>query len=245
MAKDTIYSSELSEIPGFTFDQTVVEVFDDMISRSVPLYQEVGTTSVTLAKGFCQPNTSIFDMGCSTGTLLLELGRQNLPGNVQLVGIDSSASMIAEARRRLSTLPSEQAEEIKFEQHDILDYKFENASVCICNYTLQFLPVETRSTVLEAVQQALCLGGLLLLTEKVRHPHQKLQTLITELHHDFKRAHGYSELEIAQKRQAIEDVLVPLTLEENITMLKAVGFDSVYPVLTWYNFVTFAALRLP
>lgn len=242
MSKDTIYSSSLSTVPSFTFDQKVVEVFDDMISRSVPHYQEVCATTAACIKGFAQKNTRIYDIGCSTGTLLAKLAESTLDESISLVGLDSSTAMIQEARRRHAPLVEQNR--LSFEHADVLTYSFEDASAVICNYTLQFLPIDTRLQLLSRISTALCTGGIALITEKVRHPHQKLQNIITELHHDFKRRQGYSDLEIAQKRQAIEDVLIPLTMEENIEMLTDAGFDTVYPVLTWYTFVTFVALKL-
>ncbi|MCL4144232.1 UNVERIFIED_CONTAM: hypothetical protein GTU68_066940 [Idotea baltica] len=212
-----------------------------MISRSVPLYQEVGHTSVALAAKFAQANSNIYDLGCSTGTTLIALSEVIQDTSVKLVGLDSSEAMISEFRNRLV---SDSHKDIRISCEDILTNQYIDASVIIGNYTLQFLPVSTRASLSKKIADSLKPGGLFILSEKIKHPHDKLHRILTELHHDFKRANGYSDLEIAQKRDSIENVLVPITIEENIQMLKESGFDIVYPVLTWYTFVTLAAIKL-
>lgn len=242
MAKDRIYTKPLSSIPSFTFGSQVTEVFDDMISRSVPLYQEVCELSVALALSFAQSETNIYDLGSSTGTVLLQLAKKLEMDSVHLVGVDSSEPMIHESLRRSAEVRTKTA--LEFRRESILDTSLTNASVILCNYTLQFLPLDERLRLLERCVHATTAGGILVLTEKIRHPHPQLQEVLTELHHGFKRNQGYSELEISQKRTAIENVLIPLTIEENTELLYRAGYSIVYPVLTWYNFVTLLALKL-
>lgn len=242
MAKDKIYSNPLSTVPAFTFGAKVTDVFDDMISRSVPLYQEVGQLSSSLAHTFAQPGSYIYDLGSSTGTTLLSLAQTITDPSVALVGLDSSPSMIQEARRRHLDLSPNRP--VEFIDADISEFSYQRCSVVLANYTLQFLPPERRAEVIGRLYRALLSGGLFLVTEKIRHTHPQLQSVLTELHHDFKRKQGYSDLEIAQKRAAIENVLIPLTIEENQQILFDAGFSVVYPVLTWYNFVTLAAIKL-
>ena len=242
MSKDNLYDSPLTKVPSFTFGEKVVEVFDDMITRSVPLYQEVGQTTLALANEFAQTKSVIYDLGCSTGTTLLALGKLLGDESIKLVGIDASEAMLNECRQRIEQAGQEKRIEIHFKE--LLDFEFMQTSVAIANYTLQFLPVAQRQILCQRVANSMQPGGIFILSEKIRHPYAKLQNVLQNLHHDFKLANGYSQLEIAQKRQAIEDVLVPITIEENIDMLRSSGFDIVYPVLTWYTFVTLVGIKL-
>ena len=150
--------------------------------------------------------------------------------------------MNEEAQRRQLALSLQRP--VEFIAADISEFAYQRCCVVLANYTLQFLPPERRAEIIGRLHTALLSGGLLLVTEKIRHTHPQLQSVLTELHHDFKRQQGYSELEIAQKRAAIENVLIPLTIEENQRILYEAGFAVVYPVLTWYNFVTLAAIKL-
>ena len=257
MKRDTIYTdpntfpsqedgtreagTEKGEIPKFVFDERVVDVFDDMISRSVPLYQEVQVATAKLARRFIRPNSTIYDLGCSTGTTLIELCKEFVSSNIEIVAIDSSGPMIARCRERLKEHGI--ADRVTLIHDDIANVPIENASLVVSNYTLQFIRPEKRPAALKRVFQGLIPGGAFLLSEKVRHEHETVQQALTDLHHGFKRSNGYSELEVARKRDAIEDVLVPLTSRENFKLLEDAGFSYIEQFLKWYTFVSIVAVR--
>lgn len=252
MKRDSIYTDpstfptpdqakEPGQVPKFAFDERVVEVFDDMISRSVPLYQEVQVATAKLARHFIQPNSTIYDLGCSTGTTLIQLCREFVSSNVRIVAIDNSGPMIARCRERLAEHGI--ADRVTLIHDDIANLTIENASLVISNYTLQFIRPEERPAILSKIYDGLRPDGAFLLSEKVRHDHPVLQEALTDLHHGFKRANGYSELEIARKRDAIENVLVPLTSQENFELLRNAGFSNLEQFLKWYTFVSIAAIK--
>ena len=241
MKRDNIYQNPAVSVPDFEFNQQVVDVFDDMISRSVPLYQEAQLATIKLANMFYQPNSTIYDLGCSTGTTLFGLCEAiNDPG-LKLVGVDYSKAMLKRCLENLTQAGYK--DKVELDCVDITDCKFEKSSVVIANYTLQFIPPQKRLSVLSDIYNSLLPGGVVLISEKVKHEHAKVQEALTELHHDFKRAHGYSELEIAQKRDAIENVLIPLTSEQNFQLLQDAGFEHVVQYLKWYNFVSIIAVK--
>lgn len=255
MARDTIFSEPLTSVKPFAFDERVAAVFEDMISRSVPLYREVQRVTAELGARFMGPGERVYDLGCSTGVTLLNLTAvRNRPQSTasrpekssavpswEIIGVDSSPSMISECERILANAGVR--EEVRLETADLLTFVPEQARLMVMNYTLQFIEPGSRRSLLSRLYESLLPGGFLLLSEKVTHHLPEAQDALTSLHWEFKREQGYSALEIAQKRDAIENVLVPLTLEENVALLQSAGFSQTEILLKSYTFVTLLAKR--
>lgn len=243
MSRDSIFALPQSRIGDFAFDQQVVEVFPDMISRSVPGYASILAMIEQLSARFAVPGTNIYDLGCSLGAASRLISPQ-VPRDCTLYAIDSSAAMIAKLQQLLGQQPIKPTGcPIIAQLADVREVSLTNASFVVLNLTLQFVPLLDRPQLLQQVYQSLVGGGALLISEKIcfEDPHQ--QQLLTELHHDFKRAHGYSELEIAQKRTSIENILVPETLTAHCQRLKKVGFQKVVPWFQCFNFVSILAVK--
>lgn len=237
--KDQLFEQETWPKP-FTFNEDVVRVFDDMVSRSVPLYKEVVACAVQWTKAYYQPGTKIIDVGCSTGTFLELLGRC-LKTPATLVGIDNSEPMLAKAKEKLSGL--ENTHHIELICESAGNSSFENSSVVVMNYTLQFLPVHQRQKVLNAVSEGLVPGGLLFLSEKLRSPYPQFQETMTRHYEAFKTRNGYAKNEIERKKEALENVLIPLTQMQQVAMLHDSGFAAVDSLLKFHNFTSFIALK--
>lgn len=221
---------------GFSFDDNVAEVFDDMIERSVPLYREVQQLLPTLAGLIEHRPLRVIDLGCSTGTSLIQLAEALPEMQLELIGIDSSEPMLRRCREKIRGLGLE--DRISVYQEDIRTIEYDSVSLVLMNYTLQFVPIDDRLPLLKRVRQALLPGGYLVLSEKFVHEDVQLDQSLVELYFDFKRRNGYSELEIARKREALENVLVPYSVQENIRLLNDAGFDDVELILKWFNFGT-------
>jgi tRNA (cmo5U34)-methyltransferase len=241
MGKDTIFSTPVSDSKVFTFDKEVANVFDDMIVRSVPMYHEIQGATTRLIVKLCKPDTNIYDLGCSTGNTLISLADEILDPSTKIIGIDNSPDMLEICKSKLIRLRA--LDRVELQEADILTFTPNNASAIILNYTLQFAPPEQRLVILKRCYQGLIPNGTLILSEKVIHQEPKLQSLFTDLYYDFKRRNGYSELEISQKRTALENVMVPLSTEENIALLKQAGFSRVELYLKWHCFSTFVAIK--
>jgi tRNA (cmo5U34)-methyltransferase len=241
MKRDILFSLPLSSVKDFAFDENTAAVFDDMIERSVPLYQDIQHATARLCRCLAQDQSRVYDLGCASGTTLVLLAEHLAERPIEIIGIDNSGPMLEECEKKIAA--SGWNERILVEQADIRTYQPEHASVIILNYTLQFLPVKERAAVLKRLASGLLPGGALLLSEKVTHRSETLNRVLYDMHHQFKRSRGYSDLEIAQKRDSIENVLVPLSTEENCALLRDAGFREVEVYAKWYNFASFIAFR--
>ncbi len=240
-AKDDIYSLPMSCVGDFAFDEQVVRVFPDMIARSVPGYASILSMIEQLASRFVQPGTTVWDLGCSLGAAT-RLIRKQAPPDCVIHALDNSQAMLD----RLRTLLADDAGigcPVELHEIDLRNVEITNASFVVLNLTLQFLPPEERADVIQRVIHGLRPGGALLLSEKVCFEDPAQQSLLTELHHDFKRAHGYTDLEVAQKRTAIENRLIPESLTVHTSRLQAAGFTLVAPWFQCFNFVSILAVR--
>jgi tRNA (cmo5U34)-methyltransferase len=212
-----------------------------MLERSVPMYQECQSLAVHWCTQFAQANTCVYDLGCSTGTLLLKLAQSIDPKKeVSLMGVDNSPAMLEKSKKTLeeSPIPCKLIEADLNKGISIL-----NASVVVMNYTLQFVLPEQRVKLLKIISEGLLPGGSLVLIEKIKSEIPELDRTFIEFHHQFKRDRGYSSLEISRKREALENVLIPRTVEENRDMIKEAGFSTVDLFFKWNNFAGFIALN--
>ena len=246
---DKLFTQIDPQIGEFSFDENVARVFDDMISRSVPLYADVQRSLPVIADLLNHDPIKVVDLGCSTGTSLIHLARSLPNRNLELIGVDNSQAMLAKLREKLkllSRLPSDEAslfEQISTFQEDIRSFKFSDASIVLMNYTLQFIDAESRPEVLKRICNSLKPDGMMLVSEKVVHQQPEMDDALVSLYFEFKRRQGYSELEISRKRDALENVLVPLTVDQNLDMFREAGFARVEVMLKWFNFATFACYR--
>jgi len=225
----------------FVFNERVVEVFDDMLDRSIPFYSEVIHSSARLLDVFLHSGDTVYDLGCSTGTTLLEFSRLLEEKGLNFVGIDSSGPMLEKARLKAELYTKK--DQLSFVQEDITKLQHRDAGAYILNYTLQFIRPLKREVFLRNLFESLRPGGVLLLSEKIISHDRRLNREYIDIYHDYKKSKGYSELEISRKREALENVLIPFSIEENRTMLKQVGFSTVETYFQWFNFASLVAIK--
>ncbi len=239
--KDELFDDDLKP-QDFTFDERVARVFDDMVSRSVPFYDETRSTALGLAQHFVEPNTTVVDIGCSTATLLLEFADLVTDESVKLVGIDASAPMLEQAKGKIAE--SKHKSRIELRQESVeKSMKIQNASVAFMNYTLQFVRPLHREAVLKQIFDGLNHNGAFILVEKVLGNDSLFNRLYIELYYAYKTRIGYTDKEIKQKREALENVLIPYRIDENVELLNRCGFNSVDIFFKWYNFAGFVAVK--
>lgn len=239
--KDNLYANPLGDVAGFSFNEEVVRVFPDMIKRSVPGYQTIINMTGQLAALYAKPGSNCYDLGCSLGASSLAMASAIQEGGCRIVAVDNSPAMIHHCEKLLNTRQSRLP--VQLIESDIQDIEIANASVVVLNFTLQFVPLAQRDSLMRNIAAGLLPGGILVLSEKVAFEDIQHQHLMEKLHHDFKRAQGYSDLEISQKRTALEDVLIPETLTIHRTRLKNAGFRAVDVWFQCFNFASIIAIK--
>lgn len=239
-ARDALFAEPLAAALPFRFDDGVAAVFEDMIGRSVPGYALTLQALAVAARRFARPGTHCYDLGCSLAASTLAM-RHHVPAGTRLVGIDNSPAMLARARELVARDAAPAPVELVCA--DIRAVALQPSSLVAMNFTLQFLPPADRAELLRHIATALCPGGALVLSEKLRFEDPAEDSLLIELHHEFKALQGYSTLEIAQKRSALENVLVPETLTAHRERLLSAGFTQVVVWLQCLNFVSLLAIR--
>ncbi|KAA6496654.1 carboxy-S-adenosyl-L-methionine synthase CmoA [Helicobacter pylori] len=237
--KDTLFNQSLNK--RFCFDEKVAHVFDDMLERSIPYYYEMLDLGAYFIaqnlKENLNPNPLIYDLGCSTGNFFIALNRQ-IQQEIELVGIDNSMPMLKKAQEKLKDFNN-----ARFECMDFLEVEFKEASAFSLLFVLQFVRPMQREVLLKKIYNSLALNGVLLVGEKIMSEDRILDKQMIELYYLYKQNQGYSHNEIAFKREALENVLVPYSLKENIALLESVGFKHVEAVFKWVNFTLLVARK--
>ncbi len=241
MKKDVIFAMPLGKVSGFVFDEHVANVFNDMITRSVPGYEVVISMIGVLAEQYAQPGSYCYDLGCSTGAVTLVMRHRIQKKITKIISVDNSAAMVDRCQKNI--LNDTKKIPVNVVLSDIVNITIENASVVILNYTLQFVDLEKRMDVLKNIYSGLLAGGVLVLSEKIGFENNEEEKFQMNLHDNFKRLNGYSDLEISQKRTALENVLVPETMTRHIDRLTAAGFKQVYVWFKTFNFVSIVAVK--
>ncbi|MGB0835588.1 MAG: carboxy-S-adenosyl-L-methionine synthase CmoA [Psychrobium sp.] len=238
---DNIYAAPLDKLGDFQFDQQVAQVFPDMIKRSVPGYSNIITAIGMLAKRFAQPNSNLYDLGCSLGAATLEMRRHVTASRCKIVAVDNSQAMIERCLLQVNAFKSET--DVNVVCDDIQNIDINNASVVVLNFTLQFIKPDERQAIIDKIYSGLREGGILIISEKLRFENDTVNELLTDLHHDFKRANGYSELEISQKRNAIEHVMLTDTFDIHQQRFANAGFSTSELWFQCFNFSSMIAIK--
>lgn len=237
--KDTLFQNQGTGPGSFRFDERVVDVFPDMIDRSVPGYSLVVPMIGQLSRRFARPGTVVHDLGASLGAVTLVMRQALADRDVRIIATDTSRAMVERFRQLLADAgPGAPVDVV---EGDIRATDFTNASMVVLNFTLQFVPVAERAALLARAADGLCEGGALVLSEKIRFEEEGEQARQTDWHHDYKRLNGYSELEIARKRTALERVLLPETQAQHEARLLEAGFSRVTRWFQCFGFCSFLA----
>lgn len=239
--KDTLFDTQLNQLADFEFNAHVVGVFEDMINRSVPGYGTIVHSLSHFAEQFVSAESNSYDLGCSLGASTIAMLKGIQHSDARLIAVDNSNEMITRARQYITAV--DLAKQVKVMEQDVLQTTVENASLVTLNFLLQFIQPEQRFSLLSSIYAGMNTGACMVLSEKVRFDDTLSQNRITNLHHKFKSDQGYSELEIAQKRDSLENVMKLDTQAQHIDRLHSVGFKEVQQ---WYQntaFVSFYAIK--
>ncbi|WP_380177603.1 carboxy-S-adenosyl-L-methionine synthase CmoA [Kalamiella sp. sgz302252] len=239
--RDTLFSAPIAKLGDWTFDERVAEVFPDMIQRSVPGYSNIISMIGMLAERFVQPHSQVYDLGCSLGAATLSVRRNIKAEGCKIISVDNSPAMVERCRRHIDAFRADTPVEVI--EADIRNIPIENASLVVLNFTLQFLEPAERQTLLNTIWQGLRPGGALVLSEKFSFEDADVGELLFNMHHDFKRANGYSELEISQKRSMLENVMLTDSVEKHKERLRLAGFEHAELWFQCFNFGSLIALK--
>lgn len=242
-SKDEIFASRGSGSEPFEFNDAVAEVFPDMLRRSIPGYAESIRAIGSLAAAFVRADTRCYDLGCSLGAASLAIQRNVSEPGCHIVAVDNAAAMVKRCREAIASESLPQGPEVTVVEADIRAIEIVQASMVVMNYTLQFLPVAYRAAMLQNIHAGMIDGGIFLLSEKVVDPDESIEALLVELHHDYKRRNAYSEMEISRKRAALENVLIPDSLDTHFGRLAEAGFRHAGVWLRHFNFVSLVAVK--
>ncbi|RLA68339.1 MAG: carboxy-S-adenosyl-L-methionine synthase CmoA [Epsilonproteobacteria bacterium] len=234
--KDKVFTKPIEK--KFEFDEAVASVFDDMLSRSVPFYDEVRHLIISLILLEQEEGKKVLDLGSSTAKFLLDL-YSKMDVAMKLKGIDNSQAMLDRAEKKCQAF----AADIELCLADMLEYDYKDEDIIVANYTLQFIRPIQRIELVSRLYQGLKKDGIFIFSEKIVFEDKTIDKEMIDIYYAYKKEQGYSEYEIAQKREALENVLVPFSIEENIQMCKKVGFKHISTVFQWANFVTFVAKK--
>jgi tRNA (cmo5U34)-methyltransferase len=241
--RDTLYEAEIGEVGDFVFDDRVVRVFPDMINRSGPGYSTVVAMTAMLARRYAIPGTVLYDLGCSLGAVSRAMSLAVQAPDCRIIAVDNAPGMITRLAERLAAEPDKERIPVTAVVQDIRETPIDNASVVVLNFTLQFVEPKERAALIRRIALGMVKGGVLVLSEKIAFADDEEQSLQTAWHHDFKRSQGYSELAIARKRDALENVLIPDTADTHTQRLNDAGFEPVYRWFQGFSFVSWVAFR--
>ncbi len=237
MEKDQVFAQKMEKVSPFEFDEKVADVFNDMLERSVPMYEESLKQQAGLVSRFYQSGTDVYDLGCSNGNLGMKILNDK---NISIIAVDSSSPMIERYRSRLD---NDQKQSVKLICDYIENIQISNASVVIVNLTLQFIDMKKRAELVNRIYKGLVKGGVFVLTEKITHDDKIFKSIYEDFYINFKLENGYSALEISQKRDALEKVLIPETISDHKTRIKKAGFKGFDIFLKWFNFASMIACK--
>ncbi|TMI65311.1 MAG: carboxy-S-adenosyl-L-methionine synthase CmoA [Bacteroidetes bacterium] len=241
MGKDEVFKEEIEKVSDFKFGAGVAKVFDDMVSRSVPYYGEIQRMMAELATDHAKEGSLVYDLGCSTGTTMIGMDTM-VDNKVKFIGVDDSPEMLDKCKSKLMELGFSRDYDLTIaDLNEGVEIK--NASVVVLCLTLQFVRPIYRQKLLDDIYQGLNSGGVLILVEKILAEDSLFNRDFIKYYYNYKRRNNYSEMEISQKREALENVLIPYKLSENITMLRDRGFAHCEVFFKWYNFAGMIAIK--
>ena len=240
--KDNLFENE-RKVDDFTFDSKTAAVFDDMVSRSVPFYSEFQRMIGEIAQNFYVPGTNIYDLGCSTGNTIINVAN-SLNKPAKFIGCDNAKPMLEKAEAKINNSKFAYDHTFDFKQLDFNEsFELNNVSVVVMCLTMQFVRPMNRGKVINIISNSLISEGVFIMVEKVVCSSSVLNRMFIDFYLSFKKRKGYSELEIAQKREALENVLIPYRLEENTKLISDAGFQNIEIFFKWYNWVGLFAFK--
>lgn len=244
MSRDEIFNADNAYSSDFEFNEEVAAVFGDMLNRSVPFYAEQQNMITDIARRFWIPGTTVVDLGSSLGTTLINIASQNTSID-RLIGYDNSEAMLNRARENIdkANLTSRITCANGDLNGDLQTMDMRNTSLVTLCWTLQFIRPLQRDHLIKNIYENMVEGGALIVTDKVLTNDSNMNRFFIDFYYDYKRKNGYSEEEINNKRESLENVLIPYRFDENFELFRRNGFEIVETFFQWYNFAGFLCVK--
>jgi tRNA (cmo5U34)-methyltransferase len=241
MNEDKVFNEEIKNASDFKFGTTVANVFDDMVNRSVPYYGEMQRMIAELTADRAKEGSYVYDLGCSTGTTMIGMNTL-VPQSIEFIGVDDSPEMLKKCDVKLKEAGFTRG--YKLVNADLnQNVEINNASVVVLCLTLQFVRPIYRERLIKTIYDGLNKDGVLIVIEKILAEESSFNRDFIKYYYDMKRRNHHSEMEISQKREALENVLVPYKLSEDNLLLREAGFAHVEIFFKWYNFAGLIAVK--
>ena len=239
--KDKVFSEPLSKIVDFKFDEKVADIFEDMLARSIPGYALTISMIGVIASRFFVEGTNCYDLGSSLGAATITMKRKLEGKKGKIIAVDNSPQMIARSKEFINADKADFPVDLVCA--DVRDIKITNASIVLLNFTLQFIHPKERKSLLQNIYNGLNKGGIVLISEKIKFENEEEENLMVDLYYDFKRLNGYSELEISQKRDALENVMIIDSLDTHKKRAREIGFSKFFLWFRTFNFVSYLLIK--
>lgn len=222
---------------NWKFSGKVVEQFDQHILKSVPLYYEGHELIGSISDHFLQNGSIVYDLGCSTGTLIKKLNKRHKEKKIYFKGIEIERDMLKKAKKL------NHEKNVTFLNKDLKNIKLKKNDLTICYYTIQFIPPRVRQEVINKIYKSLNWGGAFLFFEKVRGPDARFQDILQTLYTEYKMSQGYNEKEIIGKTLSLKGILEPFSSNANVEMLKRAGFKDINLIFKRLCFEGYLAIK--
>ncbi len=222
-----------TDVSSWSFAGKTPLVFDEHISKSVPGYDEGQQIIASYCDFFINLSPKrIYDLGCSTGSLLQKIEARHSNKEISYIGYDVIPEMIDIAKKRNFFNKNR----FDFSCKDILEVDFLESSVFTSYYTLQFILPSVRQTLVNKIYESLSWGGAFFVFEKTRGPDGRFQDMNTHVYNDYKLRNGYKPEEIFSKSRSLAGVLEPFSDRGNYEMFQRAGFKDIEYIFTNISF---------
>ena len=223
--------------PNWKFSGDTVKNFEEHIKRSIPYYEDGHKLVENLSDFFIKDDSTIYELGSSTGKLSYNLAKKHQHRNAKFKAIEIEKDMVKEAKKRYSQ------KNLEFICDDVVTVELEKSDFIISYYTTQFIHPKFRQNLIDKIYNSLEWGGAFVMFEKVRANDARFQDIISTLYMEYKLKNGYSADEIVSKQRSLKGILEPFSSEANKDMLKRAGFVDILSIFKYLNFEGILAIK--
>ena len=221
------------------------EGFDEHINWSIRGYSDLLNDVISFSRYFVEDDTTVVDIGCSTGKLtqsLMEYNHEIAP-TANYVGVEIAEGFFSDLDKRIGQIQKKVSPAlVEFVYDDVRNYEFNNCSLVTSIFTLQFMSKKDRARVIQDIYDGLNPGGGFIFAEKIDCENARLQDMMTFNYYDFK-GNKFKYNDIMTKEKTLRHMLKPNTWQEIEDMVLGAGFKTVEQSWRNFNFVGAIAIK--